>query len=163
MASKNIKFEAGDAVVFLKTSGAGRAGDFGTVESLRSDYTSGRPFVRVVLTSGANEGAVVSAYAEFLAYASPYATNEFTFTRERLNLWRKVLRGEQQLDEPDGEEIAAELDELLDPPITREYTITATGKADDINEAILGLTASEPILRDDITLSIEMKSERSAS
>lgn len=154
------RYVKGDRVQFIEDGNGVSKGDTGIISDANYDRYNGHRYIIVTMTTGSNVGKNITSFEENVKYSSPLAVTEFPMSREQLETIRKVLRNSQALDEPDAEEIAQQLDMLLDPPLERKYEIVFTGKADDIAEALVGLEVSDPVLKDKVAYTMVLKYEK---
>lgn len=141
--------------------GNGWNGSVGKVIDPRWDYTpsADRWTVRVQLD---NEDGPRSFYENSLAPENPELA-PISVTRQQLKTWLAVMQAvDNASDDPfnnDAEDAIKELDELVNPPAKRTYTVVVSGKVNDIESALSNLEASEEALSDKVTVEIVLSRE----
>lgn len=155
------KFSAGDQVKLVgNNSGSSYTGQIGRVDNPTWDSYQGSRYGYIVRVEF--DGKYTSVYESDLALANP-EDRTVRVTVKDMKTWLDALREAQEAsDDPFDntlEDAVQSLDKLLNPPVKRTYTVTLSGKVDDIEAALANVEANEEVLTDKVTVSIQMGSE----
>lgn len=156
--SREKKFSVGDRIVISdkSTFWAGKTGVVIDPAMSWEGETEGW-IVRVEMDSPDN-GDIRRFFESWLTYVDP-AQQQLPVTRELLTKWMAIFEEVSDPFNNDAEDAAKIINEMLNPPVVRTYTVTIAGRVADIESALANLEANEETLTDKVAVDIQLTKE----